>query len=168
MTEFELYVKTYTDLIPSEDWLREMKNVFDETANLYQSLTEEKSNFRYEKTKWSLKMLLEHLTDTEKIFCYRALRFSRKDTIELPGFDEELYAKNGNANNQSLNEVLEEFRLTRLLTLTFFKKLNSEQLLSKGKANGNELSVETIGKLIVGHNIHHLNIIKKLYLPMLS
>ena len=168
MTEFELYVKTYTDLIPSEDWLREMKNVFDETVNLYQSLTEEQSNFRYAETKWSLKMLLEHLTDTEKIFCYRALRFSKKDSTSLLGFDEELYAKNGNANNQSLSEVLEEFRLTRLLTLTFFKKLNSEQLLLKGKANGNELSVETIGKLIVGHNIHHLNIIKKRYLPILS
>src|SRR5690606_31598988 len=104
------------------------------------------------------------LTDTEKIFHYRALRFVRKDTTELAGFDENQYAENGTANQQKLINLIEEFHLNRLLSLVFFSKLTPEQLAQRGNANGNEVSVETIGKLIVGHNIHHLNIIKERYL----
>ena len=111
---------------------------------------------------------MEHLTDVEKIFHYRALRFARKDSTELVGFNEDLYAENRTANQQGLQALIEEFHLNRLLSLTFFNKLTLEQLAQKGKANGNEVSVETIGKLIVGHNIHHLNIIKERYLPHLK
>lgn len=168
MTEFEKYIQRYLNLIPSENWLEEMKIVSNQTLEIYQSLSEEQSNFAYAEGKWNLKTLLEHLTDTEKIFHYRALRFARQDQTELVGFDEENYAKNGTANQQELSILIEEFHLNRLLSLVFFKKLTSEQLAQKGKANGNELSVEIIGKLIVGHNIHHLNIIKERYLPNLK
>lgn len=168
MTEFEKYIQRYLNLIPSENWLEEMKIVCNQTLEIYQSLTEEQSNFAYADEKWTLKTLLEHLTDVEKIFHYRALRFARKDQTELPGFNEENYAKNGTANQQELPSLIEEFHLNRLLSLAFFNKLTSEQLTQKGKANGNGVSVETIGKLIVGHNIHHLNIIKERYLPNLK
>ncbi len=168
MTEFEKYIQEYLNLIPSENWLQEMKNVSNQTLEIYQSLTEEQSNFAYADGKWSLKILLEHLTDVEKIFTYRALRFSRKDQTELVGFDEELYAQNGTANQQDLQLLIEEFHLNRSLSLVFFNKLTAEQLTQKGKANGNEVAVETIGKLIVGHNIHHLNIIKERYLSKLK
>jgi len=168
MTEFEKYIQRYLNLIPSENWLEEMKIVCNQTLEFYQSLTEEQSNFAYAEGKWTLKTLLEHLTDTEKIFHYRALRFARKDTTDLAGFDENQYAENGTANQQELPTLIEEFHLNRLLSLVFFNKLTSEQLTQRGKVNGNELSVETIGKLIVGHNIHHLNIIKERYLPNLK
>lgn len=168
MTEFEKYIQEYLNLIPSENWLEELKIVSNQTLEIYQSLTEEQGNFAYADGKWSLKTLLEHLTDTEKIFHYRALRFARKDTTGLTGFDENQYAENGTANKQRLNDLIEEFHLNRLLSLVFFSKLTPEQLTQKGKANGNEVSVETIGKLIVGHNIHHLNIIKERYLPKLK
>ena len=168
MTEFEKYIQRYLNLIPSENWLEEMKIVSNQTLEMYQSLTEEQSNFAYAEGKWTLKTLLEHLTDVEKIFHYRALRFARKDTTDLAGFDENQYAENGTANQQELPTLIEEFHLNRLLSLVFFNKLTSEQLTQKGKANGNELSVETIGKLIIGHNIHHLNIIKERYLPNLK
>lgn len=168
MTEFEKYIQRYLNLIPSENWLEEMKIVCNQTLEIYQSLSEEESNFAYAEGKWSLKTLLEHLTDTEKIFHYRALRFARKDQTELVGFDENQYAENGTANQQELSALIEEFHLNRLLSLVFFNKLTSEQLSQKGKANSNEISVETIGKLIVGHNIHHLNIIKERYLPNLK
>jgi len=150
MTEFEKYIKEYLDLIPSENWLEELKIVSNQTLEIYQSLTEEQSNFAYADGKWTLKTLLEHLTDTEKIFHYRALRFARKDQTALPGFNEENYAKNGTANQQELKILIEEFHLNRLLSLSFFNKLTSEQLVQTGKANGNEVSVQTIGKLIVG------------------
>lgn len=168
MTEFEKYIQEYLNLIPSENWLEELKIVSNQTLEIYQSLTEEQGNFTYADGKWSLKTLLEHLTDTEKIFHYRALRFARKDTTGLTGFDENQYAENGTANQQRLNDLIEEFHLNRLLSLVFFSKLTPEQLTQKGKANSNEVSVETIGKLIVGHNIHHLNIIKECYLPKLK
>ncbi|RRA96748.1 DinB family protein [Paenimyroides viscosum] len=168
MTEFEKYIQEYLNLIPSENWLEELKIVSNQTLEIYQSLTEEQSNFAYADGKWSLKTLLEHLTDVEKIFHYRALRFARKDMKELAGFDENQYAENGTANQQDLQLLIEEFHLNRLLSLAFFSKLTSEQLAQKSKANGNEVSVETIEKLIVGHNIHHLNIIKERYLSKLK
>src|SRR5690606_14532954 len=136
----------------------------NQTLEIYQSLTDKQGNFAYADGKWTLKILLEHLTDVEKIFHYRALRFARKDMTELAGFNENYYAKNGTANQQDLQLLIEEFHLNRLLSLAFFSKLTPEQLAQKGKANGNEVSVENIAKLIVGHNIHHLNIIKERYL----
>src|SRR6218665_2257039 len=100
MTEFEKYIQRYLNLIPSENWLEEMKIVCNQTLEIYQSLSEEQSNFAYAEGKWTLKTLLEHLTDVEKIFHYRALRFARKDTTDLAGFDENQYAENGTANQQ--------------------------------------------------------------------
>ena len=168
MTDFEKYIQRYLDLVPSENWLDEMKNITNKTVEIYTKLTEEQGNFAYSEGKWSLKILLEHLTDTEKIFNYRALRFARKDQTELSGFDEEKFAENGIANHLKLSELLEDFQLTRLNSLAFFSKLALEQLSQKGKANGNEISVETLGKLIVGHNIHHVNIIEERYLEKLN
>ena len=168
MTDFEKYIQRYLDLVPSENWLDEMKNITNKTVEIYTKLTEEQGNFAYSEGKWSLKTLLEHLTDTEKIFNYRALRFARKDQTELSGFDEEKFAENGIANHLKLSELLEDFQLTRLNSLAFFSKLTLEQFSQKGKANGNEISVETLGKLIVGHNIHHVNIIEERYLEKLN
>jgi len=168
MTPFEEYLNRYLDLIPSENWLEEMKSVTKQTLELYQSFSEDKGNFAYAEGKWSLKMLLEHLIDTEKIFTYRALCFVRKDTTELPGFDEELYAQNGTAHCRTLPDLIEEFRLNRQLSYLFFSKLNVDQLVCEGKANGNVFSVETIGKWIVAHNIHHTQIVKERYLPKMQ
>lgn len=168
MTDFQKYIQRYLDLIPTEDWMSELKNVTSETIDVYKNLSEQQGNFAYADGKWSLKVLLEHLTDTEKIFQYRALRFARKDSTELSGFDEEAFAKNGTANERNLPELIEEFHINRLSSLLFFSKLTKEQLQQEGKANGNFINVETIGKLVVGHNIHHLNIIKERYLPLIS
>ena len=168
MTEFEKYVLRYTSLVPSEDWISEMKNTANQTLEIYSQLSEEQGDFAYAEGKWSLKVLLEHLTDSERIFSYRALRFARKDETVLPGFDEELYAKNGIASQLPLEILMEEYQVNRLASLLFFKKLSLTTLQQKGSANGNEISVESIGRIIVGHNIHHLNIIKERYLPLLK
>ncbi|WP_434978565.1 DinB family protein [Daejeonia sp. YH14] len=165
MTEFEKYIQTYISLIPTDNWIQEMKNATNETLKIYADLTEEQGNFAYAEGKWTLKMLLEHLTDTEKIFSYRALCSARGDQTPLPGFDEVEYAKHGIAS-QLTNEVLmEEFQLSRLASLVFYAKLPQDRFLLSGNVNGNRISVETIGKLTVGHHLHHLNIIRKRYLP---
>ena len=164
MTEFQKYIQRYLDLIPTENWLEEMKKSGEKTISLYSFLAEEQSNFAYAEGKWTLKELMQHLIDAEKIFAYRALRFARKDKTELPGWDEELYAQHYYSAERTLQSLLEEFDAVRKSSVLFFENLNPRQLSETGVANGNEISVETIGKLIVGHNIHHLNIIEERYL----
>ena len=168
MTEFQKYIQRYLDLVPSESWVEELKNSSVQTLEIYQDLSEEQADFAYAEGKWSLKMLLQHLIDAERIFVYRALRFSRNDKTELAGWDEELYAKEYNLEKVSLKNLTEEFDFLRKSTVLFFENLNVSSLTQKGIANGNEISVETLGKLVVGHNIHHLNIIRERYLPVLK
>ena len=158
MTDFQKYVQRYLDNVPSEDWLGELKNSGEKTVEIYTNLTEEQSLFAYAEGKWTLKELLLHLSDTERVFQYRILAFARGDKNELPGFDEELYA------DQSL---LEEYKAVRKSSQILLETLDSSVLNNIGAANGNQISVETIGKLIIGHNYHHLNIIEERYLPNL-
>lgn len=164
MTEFQKYIQRYLDLIPTENWLEEMKKTGKNTASLYSFLAEDQSNFAYAEEKWTLKELLQHLIDAERIFAYRALRFARKDKTDLPGWDEETYAKHYFSTERSLQSLIDEFETVRKSSSLFFENLNEIQLSETGVANGNEISVETIGKLIVGHTIHHLNIIEERYL----
>lgn len=164
MTEFQKYIQRYLDLIPTENWLEEMKKTGEKTVSLYSFLAEDQSNFAYAEGKWTLKELLQHLIDAERIFAYRALRFARKDRTELPGWDEETYAKHYFSTERSLQSLIDEFETVRKSSSLFFENLNEIQLSETGVANGNEISVETIGKLIVGHTIHHLNIIEERYL----
>lgn len=168
MTDFEKYIQRYLDLIPSENWLEEMERSTSQTIDLYRNISEKQSGFAYAEGKWSLKILLQHIIDAERIFIYRALRFSRKDLTELSGWNEEEYSENYFLEGVSLESILEEFEYLAKSNTLFFKNLNSEMLVRSGMANQNELSVETIGKLMVGHRIHHLNIIKERYLPHLK
>lgn len=165
MTEFQKYIQRYLDQVPTGNWLEEMINSRNETIELYSSLTEEQAYFAYAEGKWSLKELLLHLSDTERIFQYRALAISRGEQSNLPGFDENDYVENSFANERSLSSLLEEYTLIRQSSQLLFETLNPLVLQNVGKANGNEVSVETIGKLIIGHNYHHLNMIEERYLP---
>ena len=168
MTEFEKYIQRYLALVPSENWVEELKNSGEKTLEIYSDLSEEQSSFAYAVGKWTLKELLQHLIDAERIFIYRALRFSRNDQTELSGWDEELYAKEYFLDKVSLKSLMQEFQFLRKSNVIFFENLNQEILFRKGVANRNEISVETLGKLIVGHNLHHLNIIEERYLPHLK
>lgn len=167
MTDFQKYVQRYLDLIPSENWLEELKKSGEKTVEIYSKLSEEQSLFAYAEGKWTLKEMLLHLSDAERVFQYRTLAFARGEKNELPGFDEELYADNSFANERSLNSLLEEYQLIRKSSQILLETLNPSVLNNLGTANGNQISAETIGKLIVGHNYHHLNIIEERYLPNL-
>jgi uncharacterized damage-inducible protein DinB len=165
MTDFQKYIQRYLDLIPSENWLEELKKTGEKTVEIYIQLSEEQSSFAYAEGKWTLKELLLHLSDTERVFQYRILAFLRGDQNELPGFDEELYANQSFANERSLSSLLEEYQLIRKSSQVLLESAQSSALQNVGTANGNQISAETVGKLIVGHNEHHLNIIKERYLP---
>lgn len=145
-----------------------MKISGDSTLEIYRNLSPEQSNFAYAEGKWTMKELLQHLIDAERIFAYRAMRFARKDRNELPGWNEEEYANHYFSAERTLESLVEEFETVRKSSQIFFENLNSQQLLETGIANGNEISVETIGKLIIGHNIHHVIIINERYLNKLK
>ena len=167
MSDFQKYVQRYLNMIPSQDWIAELKNAGNETLDVFSNLTEEQSFFAYDEGKWSLKELLLHLIDTERVFQYRLLCVARGEPNKLPGFDEDLYAQNSFANSRSLESLVHEFQLVRSSSQILVENLSSSALKNIGNANGNDLSAETIGKLIVGHNIHHLNIVKERYLSKL-
>ncbi|SUX48591.1 DinB family protein [Chryseobacterium indoltheticum] len=168
MTDFQKYIQRYLDLIPSENWLDELKKSGEKTVSLFSFLTEEQSKFAYAEGKWTLKEVLLHLSDTERIFQYRILAIARGEKSELPGFDEELYTQNSFANERNLDSLLEEYQLVRKSSQILLETMNSSVLNNIGNANGNQISAETIGKLIVGHNIHHLNVVDERYLPKLK
>ncbi|MDN3607394.1 DinB family protein [Kaistella yonginensis] len=168
MNEFQKYIERYLDLIPTENWQEELRITSAETLELYQQLTEEQADFAYAEGKWTLKEVLQHLIDAERIFIYRALRFSRNDQTEIAGWDEEGYGREYHLEEVSLKNLLEEFDQLRKSNILFFQNLKAVFFSRKGIANGNEISVETLGKLIVGHHLHHLNSVKERYLTPLQ
>ncbi|AZB27348.1 DinB family protein [Chryseobacterium bernardetii] len=168
MTDFQKYIQRYLDKIPSGDWLAELKISEEKTIGIYSNLTEEQSKFAYAEGKWTLKELLLHLSDTERVFQYRILALARGDKNNLPGFDENEYAARSFANERSLESLLEEYKLVRKSSQILLETMNPIALQNIGTANGNEISAETIGKLIIGHNYHHLNIIEERYLSKLG
>ncbi|PWN70505.1 DNA damage-inducible protein DinB [Chryseobacterium phosphatilyticum] len=168
MSDFQKYIQRYLDQIPAGDWLAELKKSGEKTLGIYSNLTEEQSRFAYAEGKWTLKELLLHLSDCERVFQYRMLAFARGDKNNLPGFDENEYAEKSFADKRTLESLIEEYTLVRKSTQIFAETLTPSALQTTGIANGNEVSVETIGKLIVGHNYHHLNIIEERYLSKLG
>lgn len=168
MTDFQKYIQRYLDLIPSGDWLAELTKSEMKTVGIYSNLTEEQSKFAYADGKWTLKGVLLHLSDTERVFQYRILAIARGDKNNLPGFDENEYAEKSYADERSLESLLEEYKLVRKSSQILLETMNHTALQTIGTANGHEISAETIGKLIIGHNYHHLNIIEERYLSKLG
>ena len=164
MADFQAYLKTYFSLIKSDHWQQELESALNETNELLLGLTEAQGEASYQEGKWSVKDLVQHLIDAERIFVYRALRFAREDNTPLPGWDEVPYAKAANAQSRTLQDLLQEFGLLRSSTLLFFSGLSSQTLNQQALANGNLISVEEIGKLLLGHHYHHNNILKERYL----
>jgi uncharacterized damage-inducible protein DinB len=133
-------------------------------VSLLETLDKEKWDFRYAEGKWSVKELVQHLIDGERIFCYRALCFSRQETQSLPGFDENLYADHSKASNRSPADLMEELKTVQLSSAQLFRSFDPEQRNASGIANNNRVYVEAIGFIIVGHTLHHQRILQERYL----
>lgn len=128
------------------------------------AIPEEKANFAYATGKWTIKQLLQHLIDTERIFAYRALRISRKDTTPLPGFDENHYAENAPVEDRSLADLKEEYFLVRKTTDILLASFQEDQLSFVGNASGHPCTLNALCFIIFGHNLHHINILRERYL----
>jgi len=146
-------------------------SIIDGLLQQYQVVTEffklipsDKLNYRYSEGKWTVKDIILHLIDAERIFSYRALRIARNDKTELPGFEENDYVIEANASERSLSSLLEEYKMVRNSTVCLFKSFTIDQLGRLGVASGSSVSVRAIGVIIQGHEKHHLEIIKERYL----
>lgn len=164
--EYSEYFQPYLDVIPDGDsGLNELLESSLEACNsLVANLDPAKENYRYAEGKWSVKEVLQHTIDTERIFAYRALRFARKDSMMLPGFDENLYVENCEADDMSLSSMLEEFNLMRKSNVLMFASFSKNVLKRMGQVDGNEISVRALGFIICGHLLHHLRVIEERYL----
>jgi enterochelin esterase-like enzyme len=162
------YAQTYIDLVPAEaDPLAQLRQQAAEVHRELAGLTESQTLMRYAPGKWTPKEVLVHIADAERIFAYRALRFARADAQELPGFDENEFAANSEANDRPLSDLLTEYHAVRAATLAFFGGLNGGQLERAGRANGGATSVRALLYIIAGHEQHHLRILRERYWPAL-
>jgi uncharacterized damage-inducible protein DinB len=164
LTKVPDFYKRYVQHVQDYDLSDAFKISSTETLELVRSIPEEHGEFRYAEGKWSVKELLCHMIDVERIMAYRALRFARNDKTPLHGFEENDYAPEANAENRTLSSIAEEMARLRSSTVDLFASFKSEMLMRKGLANNVELSVLTLGYIIAGHESHHRKILKERYL----
>ena len=158
------YFKKYVDQVPEEDLLTGFQNQLTVIKEFLNSITEEKSMYAYDTGKWTLKEVLLHMIDTERIFNYRALAIARKETASLPGFDENIYAANSNANSRTWQNLIDEFLALRSSTEFLFKSFTDEALSTSGISNNNPVTVISLGFITLGHFYHHKNVMQERYL----
>jgi len=159
------FYQTYMDCVPEDgDLIQHLKDIQAETEALVTGLSEEALTYRYAPGKWTIKDLMLHLADCERVIIYRAMRIARADKTELPGFDENLFVASANANSRRIDNILKELSLLRMATLFFIETLDDTSLDRTGTANGYPLSARLLVNHIYGHHRHHLNIIRERYL----
>ncbi len=164
-TEYATYYGTYIDNVSNEySLLEELEISVHRLIKFVQNIPMDKFDYRYAQGKWTIKDILQHLIDAERIFSYRALRFSRNDLTPLASFDENEYVVEANANRRSIQELLMELAVVRQSTLSLFKTFSEQELLRTGIASKNPMSVRALGFVIIGHQNHHQRIFEVRYL----
>lgn len=162
--EYPAFFETYIKLVTQEDVLQALKSDSNFDINFFQAIPIEKQEYRYAEGKWTMKEMLQHIIDTERIFAYRALVFARQDKTVLPGFDENLYAVNSSANTREWNQLIDELISVRQTSIQLFASFVPEAITYKGTASAKEITVNAIGFIICGHLLHHKNITMERYL----
>ncbi len=163
-TEYAPYYESYISLVPQGDILTILQEQLDETLKLLRDIPESQAGFRYAPDKWSIKELVGHIIDGERIFAYRALRFARNDSTPLPGFEQDDYIQNASFDDCTLSDLADELESVRRSSLFLFKHLNQEAWLRKGTANESEASVRALAYILAGHELHHRTILRERYL----
>jgi len=163
--EYPACAQIYIDLLPDDGLiLKYLADNLKATRKFVLSIPKDRLLHRYAEGKWSIKEILGHIVDDERIYVYRALRFARNDSTELLGFDQDQYARYSDANKRASTDLLDEFSLVRRSTIAFFKSLDAAALLRTGVANGQKVSVRALAYRIAGHELRHLSIIRERYL----
>jgi len=164
-SEYAAYYEKYVAMVPGNDIVPILEAQRLQMAQLFAARTERDGNFRYAPEKWTVKEVLGHLTDTERIFAYRALRIARQDQTPLSGFEQDDYVRAGAFGERTLADLAEEFVHVRNATVALFRPLGEEAWSRRGAANKNEVSVRALAFIIAGHELHHREILKERYFP---
>lgn len=160
----ELYFSPFLLIAKGNDLIESLTISKNEIIDLINGIDNSMSNYKYEENKWTIKQVLKHICDSERVHSYRALRFSKNDKTDLPGFDENEYAKIDNSENLNLEQIKNEFIAVRNSTIELFKSLSLDSLDYIGTGNKQELTPRIVGWKISGHSTHHCKIIKERYL----
>lgn len=163
--EHAMYYEQYVNLVSKEiSVLDQLKTNSKVVSELIKSLNETQLTTPYAEAKWTIKDILLHLIDCERVFLYRAMRFARNDKSPLPFFDEDAFAKEGNANSIKTSKLIKEYLTTRAATITFFNNQSAATLKRIGIASNYNMSVRACAWIACGHELHHLNVIRERYL----
>ncbi len=162
--EYPDYYVPYLDLVPEGDLLQLLKENLQKTVSLFEGISEEVGLYRYASGKWSIKEVLGHITDTERIMSYRLLRVGRGDQTPLAGFNENDYVEGAQINRLPMENILQDFTATRNATINLIQNIPAEAWANKGNANGMEITTRAIAYIIAGHQIHHCKIVEERYL----
>lgn len=166
-TEYAPYYGRYIGLVGRPDVVTALEDQPRDTLALLSGLAEEQGDYRYASDKWSIKEMLGHVVDTERVFSYRALRFARNDATPLASFEQDGYVRAGEFGDRSLADLIEEFIAVRRATVWLFRGLSTEAWTRIGIASGNPVSVRALAYIVAGHELHHRNVLKEKYLPAL-
>jgi uncharacterized damage-inducible protein DinB len=163
--EFPPRLAHYIDKVPDGDLLETLEAQWEELGCLLEELDDEAADYRYAEGKWTVKELLGHLLDAERIFAYRILCIARGEQAPLPGWDENAYAANGGFGARPLEALLEEYDLLRGSTLALLRGLDEAGFERRGISNGNPVSARALAWVLAGHELHHMGILRERYLP---
>lgn len=164
--EYAPFYQTYLDALPEDVPILDLlESQLSETLAAWRALPERRWDDRYAPGKWSVRELAGHVTDTERIFAYRAVRAARGDATPLPGFDENEYVRHAGFAVRRLDSIADEFEHLRAANLALFRSLSADALARRGVANGHPFSVRAILHIMAGHEAHHLRILRERYLP---
>jgi len=162
--EYAAYYQKYVALLPDADVVATLNQQLESTRTLLGSIDEAQAGSRYAPDKWSIKELVGHLIDTERVFAYRAMRFARNDQTPVSGFEQDDYVFNGDFDSRTLADLAAEFEHLRRSNIHFFKALSEAAWSRRGTANDSEVSVRALAHIIAGHEVHHVNILRTRYL----
>jgi len=162
--EYADFYAPYVGTLTNIELIEELEISVHRLIRFVQDIPMDKFDYRYAEGKWTIKDILQHLIDCERIFSYRALRFARNDKTALPGFEENDYAVEAQGHNRSIQHLLTELAVVRQSTLYLFKTFSNEELMRVGMASGSPMSVRAAGFIIIGHQNHHQRIFQERYL----
>jgi|SRR5690348_5153803 hypothetical protein len=162
-TEHPPYYSGYIALVPDGSLVDLLFDQQLESLRLLRGIDDEKGLYAYAPGKWTIKEVIGHLCDAERIFTYRALRFARGDEQPLTGFDENSYVPAGRFNDRRINDLLNEFQAIRVATIHLFRHLTEDELSRSGTANGNPITVRALGYIVAGHERHHVKLLRERY-----
>jgi hypothetical protein len=163
--EYAPHYEKYVALITGNDIVPALEAQRLQMLQLFAGRSERDGNFRYAPEKWTVKEVLGHVSDTERIFTYRALRIARGDQTPLSGFEQDDYVRGGSFGARSLSDLAEEFAHVRNATVALFRSLGKEAWLRRGVANQNEVSVRALAFIVAGHELHHRRFLEERYFP---